>query len=84
MSVDSADLIGIAGSVIFLVAFAYANIASTLNKLLFNAANLAGAILLLISLYVHFNLASVLLEVAWGAIALIGLVGAWRARGSAT
>jgi hypothetical protein len=33
-----------------------------------------GAILLLISLSVHFNLAATVLEVAWGLIALIGFV----------
>jgi hypothetical protein len=45
---------------------------------LFNALNLIGAILLLISLSVNFNLAAVVLEVAWGIIALIGLIRAMR------
>lgn len=76
----AADIIGICGSALFIGAFAYANMAQALNKLLFNALNLAGAILLLISLSVHFNLAAVILEIAWAAIALAGLIGAWRAR----
>lgn len=75
-----ADAIGICGSILFIGAFIYANRAAVLNKLLFNALNLAGAILLLISLSVHFNLAAVLLEAAWAAIALGGLVSAVRAR----
>jgi hypothetical protein len=74
----SADIIGICGSVLFIGAFLYANMAQTLNKLLFNALNLIGAILLLISLSVNFNLAAVVLEVAWGIIALIGLIRALR------
>ena len=78
-----ADVIGLAGSAIFIGVFAYANVAKSLNKLLFNAANLVGAILLLISLSVKFNLAAFVLEAAWGAIALIGLVGALRQRGAA-
>jgi hypothetical protein len=74
----SADIIGICGSVLFIGAFIYANMAQVLNKLLFNALNLIGAILLLISLSVNFNLAAVVLEVAWGIIAFVGLVQALR------
>jgi len=69
-----ADIIGMCGTVLFIAAFAYANIAKELNKLAFNAANLAGAILLLISLSVNFNLAAFVMEAAWGTIAAIGLV----------
>ncbi|MEP6785461.1 MAG: hypothetical protein ABI898_06925 [Sphingomonadales bacterium] len=76
-----ADIVGICGSVIFIGAFAYANISPAMNKILFNALNLIGAILLLISLSVNFNLAATVLEVAWGFIALIGLVSALRMRG---
>lgn len=72
------DIIGICGSVLFIGAFLYANIAQTLNKLLFNAVNLIGAVLLLISLSVNFNLAAVVLEVAWGIIAFVGLIRALR------
>ncbi len=80
MSGTLADAIGICGSILFIGAFLYANRAAVLNKLLFNALNLLGAILLLISLSVHFNLAAVVLEGAWAAIALAGLVSALRVR----
>ena len=80
MSPFAADVIGLVGSALFIGAFAYANIAETLNKLVFNLANLAGAILLLISLSVTFNLAAFVLEAAWGTIAAVGLVMAIRAR----
>ena len=49
-----------------------------MDKRLFNAMNLVGAILLLISLSVDFNLPSVVLESVWGIIALIGLIAALR------
>lgn len=75
-----ADLIGLAGSAIFIAAFAYANLAASLDKILFNAMNLVGAMLLLVSLSVRFNLAATVLEVAWGLIALWGLVSAIRRR----
>ncbi|MFM5894541.1 MAG: hypothetical protein ACKOQM_08940 [Novosphingobium sp.] len=76
MTLDWANVIGLMGSMLFIVAFAYANQAKQLNKLLFNAVNLIGAVLLLTSLAVHFNLAAFVLEVAWAAIAFVGLVRA--------
>ena len=72
----SADIIGLCGSALFIGAFIYANITPLLNKLVFNALNLVGAVLLLISLSVNFNLPAVVLEVAWAAIALFGLIRA--------
>lgn len=75
------DVIGLIGSAIFIAAFAYANVAEVLNKRLFNALNLVGAILLLTSLYYHFNLAATVLEVAWGLIALAGLINTYRKPG---
>lgn len=75
-----ANIIGIFGSVLFIAAFAYANFSPAMNKVIFNLANLVGAICLLVSLWVHFNLAAFVLEVAWAIIALIGLVSALRAR----
>ena len=80
MTFDWANLVGLIGSAIFIAAFAYANAAERLNKLWFNAANLIGALLLLWSLSVHFNLAAFVLEAAWGLIALAGLIAALRAR----
>ncbi len=74
------DIIGLCGSVIFIGAFAYANVSPSMDKVLFNALNLIGAVLLLISLSVHFNLAAVVLEAAWACIALAGLVTALNAR----
>jgi hypothetical protein len=72
------DIIGLIGSALFIVAFTYANATKTLNKRLFNALNLIGGILLLISLYYHFNLAATVLEIAWVAIAFVGLVNTYR------
>ncbi len=76
----AADIIGLCGSVLFIGAFLYANISPAMNKILFNLFNLIGAILLLISLSIHFNLAAFILEVAWAMIAIFGLVTALRAR----
>ena len=80
MSPLAANIIGIIGSVLFMGGFIYANRVEQIDKLLFNAINLAGAILLLISLSVHFNLAAGILETAWGLIALSGIIKALRER----
>ena len=80
MTLDWANLVGLLGSALFIAAFAYANATAQFDKLWFNAANLLGAVLLLTSLWVHFNFAAFVLEVAWAAIALIGLVQAIAAR----
>ena len=82
MTCDAANIIGLIGSLIFIAAFAYANAAQQFDKLWFNLANLIGAVLLLWSLSVHFNLAAFVLEVAWAVIAVIGLIGAVRQRRS--
>jgi hypothetical protein len=78
MTFDWANIVGLAGSGLMVVAYAYSNMAKTLNFLLFNLLNLAGSLLLIWSLTVHFNLASMVLEVVWAAIALLGLGNALR------
>ena len=82
MTFDAPNIVGLVGSLIFIAAFAYANAAQQFDKLWFNLANLIGAVLLLWSLSVHFNLAAFVLEVAWAVIAVIGLIGAVRQRRS--
>ena len=80
MTGEWANVIGLIGSAIFIAAFAYANASATLDKVLFNIANLIGAVLLLASLWVHFNLAAFVLETAWAAIAGWGLLRELRQR----
>jgi hypothetical protein len=80
MNFGLSDAVGILGSVIFIGAFTYANVAKTLNKLLFNALNLVGAGFLMTSLWQNFNLAAFGLEAVWAVIALGGLIMALRER----
>ena len=78
MTFDLANIIGLAGSAVMVIAYAYSNVAKQLNFTLFNLLNLIGALLLIYSLTVHFNVASMALEVVWAFIALIGLAKASR------
>ena len=53
-----------------------------MNFVLFNLLNLVGSLLLIWSLTVHFNLASMTLEIVWTIIALLGLVKALKRKPS--
>jgi hypothetical protein len=83
MTWDFANIIGLIGSAVLVVAFAYSNLSKAMNLLLFNLLNLAGAVALIVSLSVHFNLASMALEIVWAAIALFGMVKAFMTRAHA-
>ncbi len=74
----TANVIGILGSFLIVSAYAYNVYAANVNPFIYNGTNLVGAALLTISLLVHFNLASLLLEFVWMAIALGGLWKAYR------
>ena len=78
MTFDWANIIGLAGSAMMVVAYAYSNIAKQINFVFFNLLNLVGSLLLIWSLTVHFNLASMALEIVWTLIALLGLVKAMK------
>jgi hypothetical protein len=73
MSFDWANIIGLIGSGLMVIAYAYSNMAKVLNFTLFNLLNLVGSIMLIGSLTVHFNIASMALEVTWALIAILGL-----------
>ncbi len=83
MSSLAADIVGLIGSALMVIAYAYSNLAARMDYLRFNLLNLVGAILLGTSLTVHFNLASMVLEIVWGSIAAIGMIKAWRTRSRA-
>lgn len=74
-----ADLIGVLGTSLVVGAFILLQLErvnpSGLN---YNLMNLMGAIFLLISLCIHFNLASFIIELFWIAASLIGLIKYFR------
>ena len=80
MSPVLADAIGLIGSACIVGAYAYSNLAKTIDFLLFNIVNLVGAICLCVSLTVHFDLASMVLEFVWMGVALLGIVKVLRER----
>lgn len=83
MSATLANLIGLCGTVCIIFAYGYATGHSAPNPFVQHGVNLLGAAFLTVSLLVNFNLASLVLEFFWAAIAIWGLVKAWRAHGAA-
>ncbi|GGA02390.1 hypothetical protein GCM10010923_08930 [Blastomonas marina] len=83
ISSQTANLIGFAGSFCIVAAFAYANRAKRMDKLVYNLVNLLGAALLTVSLLVNFNLPTLVLEIVWMTIATYGIIVALRERSAA-
>ncbi|MDH2291787.1 MULTISPECIES: CBU_0592 family membrane protein [Cobetia] len=70
-----ADIIGMLGTSLVVGAFFLLQIGRLdARSLAYNLMNLSGAILLLISLCINFNLASFVIEVFWIVASLVGLV----------
>lgn len=82
MSDGLANIVGMIGSGLMMIAYAYSNIARQIDFVLFNLLNLVGSLMLIASLTVHFNVASMALEVVWAVIALFGLGRIWLKRKS--
>ncbi|WP_296716160.1 permease [Erythrobacter sp.] len=79
---DWASIVGLCGTACIIGAYAYLTLAKQTNPFLLHGTNLTGAALLTVSLLVHTNWASLVLEGFWAAIAIFGLVRAWRASAS--
>ncbi len=77
---DSATLVGFVGMGCIVAAYAYLTWKEAPNPFLLHGTNLAGAALLTVSLLVHTNWPSLVLEGFWAAIAIYGLVKAARER----
>ena len=69
-----ADIIGMSGTFLVVLAFFLIQLEKLSPKgMAYNLLNLTGAILLLISLCINFNLASFVIEIFWIAASLVGI-----------
>lgn len=75
---DIYSLIGFVGTACIIAAYAYLTYVDQPNPYVLHGTNLAGAALLTISLLVHTNWPSLVLEGFWAAIAIFGLVKALK------
>lgn len=74
------NIAGFAGMACIVYAYWYTTTATRINPFVQHGVNLAGAILLTLSLLVNMNPASFVLEFFWAGIAIWGLYKAIRAR----
>lgn len=83
IELDIYTLIGFVGMGCIIGAYAYLTWKDEPNPFILHGTNLAGAALLTVSLLVHTNLPSLVLEGFWAAIAIWGLWKAFASRKSA-
>lgn len=83
MDLDWATLVGFVGMACIIGAYAYLTWQDEPNPFVLHITNLVGAALLTVSLLVHMNLPSLVLEGFWAAIAIWGLAKAMRSRKNA-
>ena len=77
---DIYSYVGFVGTASIIGAYFYLTASDKPNPLILHGTNLAGAALLTVSLLVHTNIPSLVLEGFWAAIALWGLAKALRQR----
>ena len=80
MSGEVANYIGFMGTFCIIAAYAYMTANDDPNPFILHGTNLTGAAFLTVSLIVHTNPASLVLEFFWAAIAIYGLFKAFRTR----
>ena len=78
INLDWASLVGFIGTACIIGAYAYLTLSEQPNPFVLHGTNLMGAALLTVSLIVHTNWPSLVLEGFWAAIALYGLAKAVR------
>ena len=79
-TIDFATLVGFVGMACIIAAYAYLTWKKDPGPFILHGTNLTGAALLTVSLLVHTNWPSLVLEGFWAALAIWGLVKAMRDR----
>ena len=83
IELDIYSMIGFVGMACIIAAYFYLTWKDEPNPFILHGTNLVGAALLTVSLLVHTNLPSLVLEAFWAAIAIWGLWKAFRSRKAA-
>jgi hypothetical protein len=77
--INLSNILGIVGVIITLFSYYLLSIGIWSGEgIRYQLCNLVGSILVLFSLYYHFNMSSALIEIAWIFISLIGLCRIWN------
>lgn len=71
---EIANPVGMVGVILILIAYFYlSNGKMAANSMTYQLLNFIGAWLILYSLYFHWNLSSVVIEIAWLVISVMGM-----------
>lgn len=76
IDLDWASIVGFFGTACIIGAYAYLTFNEAPNPYILHGTNLVGAALLTVSLIVHTNWPSLVLEGFWAAIAIVGIAKA--------
>lgn len=78
----AANVIGLVGVIIILISYYFLNVGKVAaSDMSYLWSNLVGSVLILISLWVHWNLPSFIIEVAWILISVIGMARSIKNKG---
>lgn len=76
-----ADAVGITGVILILIAYYYLSIGSwKADSMRYQFLNFLGAWLILFSLFFNWNLSSVVIEIAWILISVVGMYRVQKAK----
>lgn len=79
LTIDYTNIVGLVGVAAILTAYFLLNLNKIAAKsMTYLSFNLVGAVLVLYSLWFHWNLSSVVIEFAWITISLIGIFRLWK------
>jgi hypothetical protein len=75
----TSNSIGMVGVIVILIAYLMLSVGRwSADSFVYQVLNFVGAWLILFSLYFHWNLASVVIEIAWIVISIYGIYRAFR------
>lgn len=80
-----ADILGVAGALCVVLAYSLLQFEKvTPRTYTYNLVNLAGALLLFVSLLINFNLGSFIIEIVWISVSIYGLYQTYKESNEAT
>ncbi len=79
MTISFPDAIGLAGVMVTLIAYLLLSINKILARsIIYPGLNALGSLLILFSLYYHWNLSAFIMEICWALISVYCMFAMWR------
>lgn len=79
MVISFPDAVGLVGVIITLAAYFLLSIHKiSARSMLYPGLNALGSLLILFSLYYHWNLSAFIMEICWALVSFYGMFATWR------